>query len=81
MSNFTFDFVSLVGHRGLRVEVCYQGQRLFQLYKDDFDGKLIIEIIDDKFILKDPVFLKFPLSDFQCALKEAERLIDECDGK
>jgi len=77
MKDFELEFVSDQAHERLMVEVLFRKQRVFQISREEGE-EMKIEILEDHYILEEDVILKFPLADFQRALKEAEIALLEC---
>lgn len=79
MNEFTIDFVSDANHVHLIVEIYFKKQRLCQISKELGNENLEIEFIKDIYVLPDEILMKFPLSDFEAVLKEAQDALKTCD--
>lgn len=80
MTDFELEFVSDQAHERLMVEVLFRKQRVCQVSREGGE-EMKIEILDDHYILDEDVTLKFPLADFQRALREAEKALLECHNE
>jgi hypothetical protein len=68
MKDFRIEFLTRDGYVFLAAEIAYREQRICQLFRRVEDDGIEIEILDERFELKEPVLLRFPLEDFLSVL-------------
>ena len=69
---FAHTFITHDDYEYLAVEVSFDGQRVCQVFRSR-DDRLDIEILDEHFVLSEPVQLRFPLDAFLEAVHLAKR--------
>lgn len=78
MSGFEITFVSNLKKEHLSAEISYKGQRLCSIDKEKGSEKMEIEFLTDLYLLPDAVAMKFSLSEFDAAIRDAKNELRLC---
>lgn len=71
MDSFSMDFTTKSEYEYLAIEISYHGQLLCEISMERGADQLDIEFVRNFRLLSEDVVLKFPVIDFERALKEA----------